>query len=243
MNEVNEKENTIIDEELKKDVSKRKINKRNIKKFIVGTALLASLAGGIGGICVYDAQIDHTEEICKISSVLNSLSPWNAIPSGYVNHQIPAMKKEYEEKGIENADVEYTIGLVRTEIEETVTPTKNVKYAVPAGYTVAKDENGNLIGVKGQYIIVSEDEQLPQGYTLISTDEFGNQYGVKYIYVPANEEIFYSVPSGYSIEKDEMGNIIGVKKIVQEEFCNGFHIFTGNYALEFVPENSLIRNR
>lgn len=240
---MNEKENIILDEEIKKDTLKGKINKGNIKKFIVGTALLASFAGGIGGICVYDAQVNHTEEICKISSVLNSLgNPKDKTPIGYLIHQIPAMEKEYEEKGLENVNVSYGFGVEIIESKDIVNPEKNTVFVVPSGYTLTKDENGDFIGAKKECIIVPENEELPQGYTLTNIDELGNKYGVKVIYISAQEITNYSVPSGYVLTKDENGNKIGVKQTVQESICKGFGIDCDDYN-EFVTEKSLLRNR
>lgn len=243
---MNERNYTILNgEEVRKDIPKRKINKANVKKFAIGTALLASIAGSVGGICVYDAHIDHTEEICKISSLLNYVNFYDDnMTVGYRTHQIPAMKEDYAEKGYENVDVQFGDCIVDEEVRETIDPVATVHYFAPSGYTLTKDENGNNICVKENVLVVNCAEELPAGYTLINVDENGNKHGVKITSIPAEAITEYTVPSGFVLTKNENGNIIGIRNdVVEKNLGKGFIIYSDNNGIEYKTEISLARRK
>ena len=117
------------------------INKKNIKRCIASGVLGATILTGIG-LTIKEVKTDHTEELCPITRILNIINPNDSSPLGIILHQIPAMEKDYKDKGMENVAIAYKH--YYEEYIETI-------YSKPIG---KKLENGEMIYV------------APDGYTL-----------------------------------------------------------------------------
>ena len=71
-------------------------------------ALLGLTLVGCSGIEIYDADIDHTKEICLTTKIMDALGPNEEdMLIGVETHQIPEMIKELKEKGYDDAQVFY----------------------------------------------------------------------------------------------------------------------------------------
>ena len=76
----------------------KKINKNNMVRYIAMGALGVSLFG-CAGLNVYDAKVDHTEEICLICKLESSMAYIdNQIGTVGAIHQMKEMKKDYQDK-------------------------------------------------------------------------------------------------------------------------------------------------
>lgn len=142
------------------EISPKKIDKKKIVTFVGAGLIAASLIAGIG---VYDAQVDHTKEVCAITQVMNLIpnTTYNEFgiyaPTGVLGHQMKEMEKDLVDEGIEDAIVAYvkdkTIESEGT-VTQTILPMKSVLangevvYSVPAGYVLVQDENGQMVGEK-----------------------------------------------------------------------------------------------
>ncbi len=175
MNNVDEKENLVLNAENAKKEKKEAITEK-IYKTIIGLVVVTTLLHvSLVSAAEYDRKFDHTEGECIFAKILPSEEA--------IDHQTTAMIGDYIDKGImADVDVKYThfdgnepvreiyapYGAVAKEGNELITdeegrqywvayesvePIKNVvdgkvNYIVPEGYTLGKDRNGNLVGIK-----------------------------------------------------------------------------------------------
>ena len=211
MKEVNE-ENITFGEVKKKGI----VNKKNIKKFVVGFAIFATAITASVSLPkiveAYDDSVDHTEEICLITRLQSE--------NAGINHQIEAMEKDYLDKGIENPIITYGDFKENQINKITYIPISPEKTTTPIGYKKIYDENGNTKYVFTEAKQVVEDGEthyfLPSGYVL-GTKEFDVPIGyqkicdedgiIKYVVVEAKQivkdgEIHYVVPSGFIFIKN-----------------------------------------
>ena len=113
------------------------------KKRIVTFALAGALAcGALEGIKVYDAHIDHTEDICLITKVLAIPIKLNGeyMPDytlGIAWHQWPEMHNDYAEKGIEKLAMSYESDKQGYGIRTTW---GNVSYDLETGHIVYEND-------------------------------------------------------------------------------------------------------
>lgn len=117
------------------------INKKNIKRCIASGVLGATILTGIG-LTIKDAKTDHTEELCPITKILNIINPEDSAPLGIELHQIPAMQKDYKEKGMGNVAISY-VHYYEEHIETVYAKSIGKKiidgemvYVFPDGYTL-----------------------------------------------------------------------------------------------------------
>ncbi len=140
------------------------INRRNIKRCIASGLLGATILTGIG-LTIKEVKTDHTEELCPITKILNIINPNDSSPLGVVLHQIPAMQKDYKEKGMGDVAIEYR------HYEEENTKTL---YTKPIG---KKLENGEIVYVapngyelyyeNGKYICKKEVTETKMHHELV----------------------------------------------------------------------------
>ena len=116
------------------------------KKKIIKLAGVGILATSLGvGLMIHDTHVDHTKEICPITWLLNAIPFDLRVPTGVKIHQIPMMEKEYLEKGVGNAEIEFGTFLQETRDIEFCNPIIN-EYGIPKapeGFVLLYDVNGN----------------------------------------------------------------------------------------------------
>ena len=226
MKEVNE-ENITFGEVKKKGI----VNKKNIKKFVVGFAIFATAITASVSLPkiveAYDDSVDHTEEICLITRLQSE--------NAGINHQIEAMEKDYLDKGIENPIITYGDFKENQINKITYIPISPEKTTTPIGYKKIYDENGNTKYVFTEAKQVVEDGEthyfLPSGYVL-GTKEFDVPIGyqkicdedgnTKYVFTEAKQVVedgktHYFLPSGYVLGTKEFDVPIGYQKICDED--------------------------
>ena len=131
------------------------MEKRNIKRKAGAIILALAVAGG-AGLAVHDATVDHSKELCPITKLLNII-PNNeksedgyTIPTGIYLHQIPKIKAEYEELGINDYEVTYGKLTDKITITDTIAPNisrdseGNLIYTAPSGYVLI-NVNGTVL--------------------------------------------------------------------------------------------------
>ena len=89
------------------EIPEEDIRRGKIIKYSLATILGLTLVG-CAGIEIYDADVDHTKEICLTTKIMDVLGPNEEDMSiGIETHQIPEMIKELKEQGYNDAKVSY----------------------------------------------------------------------------------------------------------------------------------------
>ena len=239
-----ESENLLNDESVSKDLKSKKkgFNKNKIVKSIYGIGMAACLIGAAGIDCLrfydaFDSTIDHTEEICPITVIENSI--YSVLqPNKVSQHQLREMEKDFEDKGYQNVDV--TEGYwERVEKEDWIEPIKEQKPAAPEGYDLKFDEFGKPYCIKRAYLQVGKDEEIPTGYTLFDEDANGNKICYRDVYAEPIFETFTTLPLGYMLEyNEELGKNVGVTHYYEDvKKENGYTIDYGNDEQIVLYEN------
>jgi len=174
-------------------ISNIKINKRAA----TGLLLLAMLGvGGINCVLIEDAKVNHREEVCEICSMLQAnIYIEDELGTVGIVHQIEAIKKEYEEKGIK-VNVKYyddyhlhDSNLQYTKLSEIDVEKVGTHFFAKPGY--------KLLELEGKHYVCPVD-YLPV--------KIGNDwYGGKRVNSNYQEETFKAIEV-----TDENGNIINV---------------------------------
>lgn len=122
------------------------IDKTKIKRYVASTILGFTLFTG-GCVAIREATIDHTKELCPITKILNTINPKDSSPLGVNLHQIPAMQKDYKDKGMENVAISY-MHYEEEHVETVYSKSIGKKlengemiYIAPDGYTLDKIKN------------------------------------------------------------------------------------------------------
>lgn len=135
------------------------MEKKNIKKY-AASGLLAAYLLTMTGFEIHDTSVDHSEELCPITRILNvipNMSKTSDVPTGIELHQIPQIKKEFKDKGIKNVEASYGETVQKEELVDIVLPTlvKNedgsVSYQAPANYILTTNGNGDVVCKKTTY--------------------------------------------------------------------------------------------
>lgn len=127
---------------------KKKIDKKNIIKYAGTGILTASIITG-AGLCINDRNIDHTQEVCPITKMLNVIPTLDIIPFGASVHQWPEMKKDYDDRGISGYTIYYgEFGKNIVAPKKMIREDGTVVYFAPKGYILDTDDNGKVICVK-----------------------------------------------------------------------------------------------
>jgi len=85
---------------------------KKIVKYAGITILSSALISGIG-LGIHDKYIDHTQEVCPITTLMNSIPNLSNymfgthLPTGVAFHQWPKMKIDYVKKGINDVQISY----------------------------------------------------------------------------------------------------------------------------------------
>ena len=154
-----------------------------VKKYAVAGFLVSLVLAG-AEISACDAKIDHTSSICLITKALNLFSGPRIVrneaepPTGVTLHQIPEMKKDLADKGVNDPSISYeqtyctfttmkSVAAIARVDEEG-----NVSYEVPKGYTEVLDKNGRAI--KG---IKEVTETMADGYGIHATYTINDENG------------------------------------------------------------------
>lgn len=148
-----------------------RINKDKIIKY-ASVILTGSIVFSGIGVCAVEAAIDHTKEICPITSSLTNLENETMFNFG-INHQISRMEHDYEKLG--------HVASVNYNAEDNTFITRLPKLGAPAGYTLETEEDGVIACVKTtkKYVepLVSYDEEgnviymAPVGYVLETRED------------------------------------------------------------------------
>ena len=201
------RETLLNGKEVNREVEARKkgFNKSKITKTLAGLTLAASL--GITGLAIYDAMIDHTEEICPISKLENIILQDDAKHE----HQIFAMKNDLIDKGYENAEVSYGFCIKRIKNRATILPTELEMPFAPDGYELKYGDYNEPYCVKRTYLQVAKGEEIPTGFTVYNIDVDGNQNCFRDTYANPIIKTVSTLPLGYTLEYDEqLGRNVGV---------------------------------
>ncbi len=159
----------------------KEINKNAIKRYVAMGILGASLLGA-AGINIYDAKIDHTEELCLICKLENTMTVVDGQPLTVGTlHQMNEMRKEYSQKGMD-VEVKYNPNYQETEVKETITKLAKVKigrggikYSTTPGYKLVELDgqyyglprdyepefrNGEWVGVKKEIVTLNNSKAI-----------------------------------------------------------------------------------
>ena len=123
------------------------MEKKNIKKYVATGLMAAMLSTGVG-LCIHDTHVDHTNEVCPITKIMNfipNLSYFEYgvyVPTGIV-HQTKQMQKDYEARGIMNPTISF--GEISYPVpNEFIDDDGNINY-IPDGYYLTFADNGSLV--------------------------------------------------------------------------------------------------
>ena len=133
----------------------KKINKNNMVRYIAMGALGVSLFG-CAGLNVYDAKVDHTEEICLICKLESTMAYIdNQIGTVGAIHQMKEMKKDYQDKEMDVEvvyDSNYRDNIksdLLTKLPKVEIGSSGINYTAPTGY--------KLVELDGDYYAIPPD--------------------------------------------------------------------------------------